>query len=184
MGMKYETLIVSILFILMPAVSFGSGFSAWSDTTPYGHEMEHDGTEEGWILLRLDTTSVSFKHFYFYKNHTIAYSDSLYFIVNEQTESIQEFTQPDRWQAALATQHLQPIWKREYDANYSSDKVGMVLLVLMIPIPFLGPVLWLVCVISLFFSSRKWYSFRKHYAWIYPLLLLSVYIFVSVPQSL
>jgi hypothetical protein len=56
-----------MIMLLVSTSAFAGGLSAWREDTPYGHSMDHDGTAGGWIDMRIDTTNVSFQHFYFYR---------------------------------------------------------------------------------------------------------------------
>jgi hypothetical protein len=164
---------------------YASGLSAWTEKTPYGHELYHDGTEGGWITLSLDTTSVSFKYFYFYKGNTIAHSDSFYLIINEKTQIIQEYYDEKIWKTKLKEQNLIPFLEREYNSNYSSGfGNGIIFLLFFLPFPFLLPILWLICIISLAFPTRKLYGFRKHFSWIYPAIIFVVLMIDLFPQSI
>ncbi|MCZ4244128.1 hypothetical protein [Pedobacter punctiformis] len=172
-----------LLFWFAPFKSFAGGLSAWQEETPYGHEIEHDGTEGGWIRMQLDSTSITFQNFYFYKHYTVAYSDAEFYIVNEKTAVVQRFVNKQQWESALNKQDLEPFWKREYNDNYGVDKAWAPLLLIFLPFPFLLPVLWLICVISLFFTTRRFYGFRKHFLWIYPVLYILVLSANAIPQS-
>lgn len=160
------------------------GFSAWTEKTPYGAEMYHDGTSDGIIVLSLDSQSVAFKHFYFYKGHVVARSDSYFFIINEKTQDVQIYRSEAIWKTKIDEQNLVPFLKREYNSDYSSAfGSGVFFLLLLFPIPFIIPLLWLICLISLFFPSRRFYTFRKYVAWIYPTLVLIILFFDSYTQS-
>ncbi|MBV8252018.1 MAG: hypothetical protein JO154_05370 [Chitinophaga sp.] len=172
------------LFLLIPFRSFAGGLSAWEEMTPYNNTIAHDGTSGGWITLTMDTTTVSFKHFYFYRGYIVASADSLQYIINEKTKSIQQFTDVNAWQQAIAQQHLDPLWKREFDDCYGTDKFGRILLLLLFPIPLLVPILWLICLISLLFPTRKLIKIRRHFSWIYPAIVVLVILYDTLPQSI
>lgn len=174
-----------ILLVLCSLNSFAGGLSAWQEDTPYGHKIDHDGTAGGWVCLSIDTTSVCFQQFYFYKGHTVAHSDSLYFIINERKETVQEFNNKAKWQLAIEQQNLNPIFKREYNSNYSSIfGDGILFFIVFFPVPLLMPILWLCCLISLAFPWRWARGFRKHFSWIYPSIILIMIIYSSFPQSI
>lgn len=164
--------------------SNAGGLSAWQEDTPYGHKIDHDGSAGGWVCLAIDTNSLCFKHFYFYKGHTIASSDSLYFIINERNETVQQFTNEKNWQNAIKQQGLKPLFKREYNANYSSIfGDGIFFVIVFFPIPLLMPIIWIACVISLAFPWKWAKKTRKHYAWIYPSIILLMVLYSIFPQS-
>jgi hypothetical protein len=164
---------------------FAGGLSAWQEETPYGHTIYHDGSAGGWVCLSIVTNSICFQHFYFYKGHTVAYSDSSYFIINERKETVQKFTNEQQWLEAIQQQNLKPIFKREYNSDYSSifgDDIFFFLVFL--PVPLLMPILWLCCLISLAFPWQWAKGFRKYYAWIYPSIVLILIMYSIFPQSL
>lgn len=173
-----------LLFLAGTVRSFAGGLSFWQERTPYGHTIEHDGGAGGWVCLSLDTSSVCFQQFYFYKGHTIARTDSAFFIINEKEQIIQRFTNKALWQKAIAAQGLEPFWKREYNDNYGIDKIWMPFCFVFFPFPFLLPLLWLFCLISLLFPWRWARGFRKHYAWIYPAFFIMVLLIYDLPGSL
>lgn len=175
---------VLLLLLNMVSLAFAGGMSAWQEKTPYGHDIEHDGTAGGWICMQIDTNSVCFQHFYFYKGHTIAESKSEFFIINEKTERIQKFTNQEQWRKAVIVQKLVPLWKREYNDNYGIDKFAGAILLILVPIPLFLPLLWLFCAISLLFPWAVARGFRKHFAWVYPVLILAVFLYYNIPQSL
>lgn len=176
-----------LLFLVLFIASincFAGGLSAWQVDTPYGHSIDHDGSAGGWVCLSMDTNSVCFQHFYFYKGHTIAHSDSLYFIVNERKETVQEFKNEQQWLQAIKQQNLKPLFKREYNADYSSIfGDGIFFFIVFFPIPLLMPLLWLGCLISLAFPWQWAKGFRKHYSWIYPSVVLIMIMYSIFPQS-
>lgn len=178
-------LFIAFFFIFCQINLYAGGLSAWTENTPYGHEIYHDGSADATITLSVDTTSVSFKHFYFYKGYTIANSDSDYFIINEKTNKIEEYKDQKIWKSKLEERNLVPYIQRDYDANYSSAfGSGIIFLLLFLPFPLLLPLLWLICLISLAFSTRKFYTFRKYFSWIYPLIIAVVLVFEVFPQSI
>lgn len=176
--------VLLFLSLFQPAKVFAGGLSAWEETTPGGNTIGHDGTSGGWITLTMDTTTITFKRFYFYKGNVVATSDSSWYIANESTKRVQEFRDEATWKAAIKTQHLKPFWKREYDDHYGSDKFGMLLLLVLVPFPLFIPLLWLVCVVSLLFSYSRFLPFRKHFSWIYPVVVILVLLANSCPQSI
>jgi hypothetical protein len=178
-----ERLYWFLLFIFLSGKTFAGGLSAWQEDTPYGHSMDHDGMAGGWIYMQIDTTSVGFQQFYFYKGYTIAHSDSAFYIIDEKANHIQKFNSNAQWQKAIAEQNLKPLLKREYNSSYGIDKVLGPVFLLMAPFPLLLPLLWGFCLISLFFRWQRAKFFRKHYTWIYPTILLLVFLSYNVPQS-
>ncbi|RAJ08653.1 hypothetical protein LX64_01307 [Chitinophaga skermanii] len=175
-----------LLFLLLSftaITSYAGGLSAWSEKTPFNHIIEHDGTAGGWVSLYLDTTTVNFKNFYFYKTYLIAYDDSLQYIINEKTSTVQQFHNETAWKAALKEQSLEPIWKREYNSNYGTDKLAVIFFLIFVPFPLLLPIFWLVCIVSLALPSRKMWVFRKHFSWVYPAVILWALLSDWVPQS-
>lgn len=176
-----------LLLILMLASlnTFAGGLSAWQKDTPYGHKIDHDGTAGGWVCLSLDTTSVCFTHFYFYKGHTIAQGDRLYYIINERNETVQKFSDKMEFSQQIKAQNLEPFFKREYNSDYSSAfGDGLFFMILLVPIPFLTPLLWLFCISSLLFPWRWAFGFRKHFAWIYPSVIFILILYSVLPQSI
>lgn len=179
---KYQLLLV---LLLVSHYLFAGGLSAWQEDTPYGHKINHDGAAGGWVCLSMDTASVCFQQFYFYKGHTVAQSDSLYFIIDEQKETVQEFQNKGQWQQAINEQNLNPIFKRTYNANYSSIfGDGIFFFIVFFPVPLLLPILWLFCLVSLAFSWKWGRGFRKHYAWIYPSIIFVMMMYSLFPQSI
>lgn len=177
--------ILLLALMLTSLNSFAGGLSAWQEDTPYGYKIDHDGTAEGWVCLSLDTTSVCFKEFYFYKGYTISQSDSLYYIINERKETVQKFSNEKEFLQQIKAQNLEPFFKREFNSNYSSAfGDGLFFMILLVPIPFLIPLLWLFCVISLLFPWRWAYGFRKHFAWIYPSIIFVMILYSALPQSI
>lgn len=172
------------IFFIAASNCFAGGLSAWEEKTPYGHSIYHDGTAGGWVCLSMDTTSTCFQHFYFYKGHTIAHSDSLYFIINEGKETVQEFNNEQQWLQAIKQQNLKPLFKRAYNSNYSSIfGDGIFFFIIFFPIPLLLPIIWLFCLISLAFSWKWAKGFRKHYAWVYPSIVFIMIMYSIFPQS-
>ena len=180
-GKKY----LLILLVLCSLSAFAGGLSAWQEETPYGHKIDHDGTAGGWVCLSMDTTSVCFQQFYFYKGHTVAHSDSLYYIIDEEKETLQTFKNKDQWIRAIEKQNLDPAWKREYNANYSSIfGDGILFFIVFFPVPLILPIFWLSCLISLAFPFKWAKGFRKHFSWIYPGLIFLMIIYSIFPQSI
>ncbi|MBV7530848.1 hypothetical protein [Chitinophaga sp. sic0106] len=182
--MHLRNILLALFALLLTATAFAGGMSAWEEKTPKGNTIYHDGTAGGWITLTMDTTEVMFRHFYFYKGCTIATDDSLHYIINENNNTVQRFDNEAAWKAAIKAQHLNPLWKREYNDSYGTDKFGHILLLIFFPIPLLLPILWLVCLISLFFPSGKFFAARKHFSWIYPVIVLLVIFYDNIPQSI
>jgi hypothetical protein len=179
-----KKLFLVLLFLVIAAQSFAGGLSAWQEQTAYDHTLEHDGGAGGWVCLSVDTSSCCFHRFYFYEGHIIAHTDSVFFIINERKETIQQFDNEKLWQKAIADQGLDPFWKREYDDNYGIDKLWGPLLFVFCPFPFLLPLLSLFCVISLLFPWRWARGFRKHYVWVYPALFILLLLFTYMNESL
>ncbi|NIG55737.1 hypothetical protein [Chitinophaga sp. Cy-1792] len=173
-----------LLLFMIPGRCLAGGLSAWEEDTPFHNILAHDGVTVGWVTLTMDTTSLSFKHFYFYKGFIVASADSSYYIIDEEKKTIQEFGDQDKWQQAIKAQHLNPLWKREYDDCYGTDKFGMIFALFVLPIPLFLPLLWITCVISLFFSTRKLIFLRRHFSWIYPTVLLLVLLLNRYPNSI
>jgi hypothetical protein len=174
-----------VLLLLCSLNTFAGGLSSWEERTPYGHKIDHDGSAGGWVCLSMSTNSVCFQQFYFYKGYTIAHSDSLYFIINEDKETVQEFKNEKQWRQAIDQQNLKPIFKREYNADYSSIfGDGIFFFIVFFPVPLLMPLLWLFCLISLAFTWQWARGFRKHYAWIYPSIVLIMITYSILPQSI
>lgn len=147
--------------------------------------MYHDGTSHGLIILNMGENTVVFKHFYFYKNHIIAHSDLEYFIINEKKQTIEEYKDKIAWESELKKRNLTPFLLREYDCNYSSAfGNSSTLFFIFFPFPFFLPLLWIICFISLFFSNKKFYIFRKYFVWMYPGFLILIMIFDLYPQSI
>ncbi|WP_313376760.1 hypothetical protein [Chishuiella sp.] len=181
---KILKLIIFFIVFFYCQKIFAGGLSAWNEVTPYGHEMYHDGTSSGRITLSLDSTSVSFKNFYFYKGYTIAKSDSLFLIINEKTQKVQKFTNEKKWKTQLKQKKLVPFFQRDYDSNYSSAFGSGFIFLILVPYPFFLPIFWLMCLISLCFPTRLFYGFRKHFSWFYPSIIILIMIIESFPQSI
>ena len=175
--------LVIMVFFAVSTSAFAGGLSAWQEDTPYGHSIYHDGTSGGWIEMRIDTINIEFQHFYFYKGFTVAESDSSYFIIDEKNEQVEKFTDKAMWQRAIANKKLEPTFKRTYSSAYGVDKEWDPLLLFLLPIPLLLPILWLFCLISLFLPWKRAKGFRKYFVWIYPSLLLVVWLWYAIPQS-
>ncbi|SET56378.1 hypothetical protein [Hymenobacter actinosclerus] len=178
-----------LLFWLLTGICTGNasagGLSAWQESTPYGHRLDHDGSAGGWITMTLDTTVVEFQHFYFYRQHTIADSRSGYLIINEASEQVQRFSSEAEWHQQLARQKLVPLWKRAYNANYSGIfGDGTFFFLVFFPFPLLVPLLWLACLMSLPFFGRKLYRLRRTISWLYPAICLVAVLLSVFPQSL
>lgn len=173
-----------MFFLFVPYTCIAGGLSAWTEYTPYGYEMYHDGTANSDIYLRMDTVGVSFKHFYFYKSHIIAHNDSLFFIINELTNEVQRFTDETEWKNELTNQKLEPLWKREYNVGYSSAFGSGLIWLILLPFPLLLPLIWFICLISLLFPGRFLLGFRKFFSWAYPLIFFILWLFAAFPQSI
>ena len=174
------------LLLAVPVNCVAGGMSSWSETTPHGHEMRHDGSSSGIIELYMPSNAVFFKHFYFYKNHIIAYDNNTFYIINEKTETVQEFINRNEWKEQIKKQKLKPLWKREYDADYSTALFGRgyLIFLFLLPFPLLLPLLWLICLISLLFRTRWMIGFRYHFSWSYPVVVFIVWLFEIFPQSI
>ncbi|MFC4211841.1 hypothetical protein ACFOWA_11645 [Pedobacter lithocola] len=172
-------------FFLSSLTCSAGGLSAWQEDTPYDHKIDHDGTSGGWVCLALDTTSVCFKEFYFYKGCTIAKSDSLYYIINERKATVQQFNNQKNWLKAIKAQNLEPFFKREFNSDYSSAfGDGLFFFIVFFPFPFLLPIMWLCCVFSLLFPWAWAMGFRKHFSWVYPTIIFIMILYSSLPQSI
>ena len=90
-------------------------------STPGGHSIcDCDGLEDSdnapsiigfeWAIPRIEK-------FYFYKGHIIGYSDSLYFIFNEETEYFQLFESKWKWKGAISKAELRPYIRRWLDVG-------------------------------------------------------------------
>jgi len=181
--MMKKNLFFLVLFLITLSC-YAGGLSAWQEETPYGHTIDHDGSAGGWVCLSMGKNSACFQHFYFYKGHTVAHSDSLYFIINERKEIVQEFKSELAWRRAIKDQNLKPLFKREYNSDYSSIfGDGIFFFIVFFPIPLLMPILWLCCLISLVFTWTWAKGFRKHYAWIYPSIIFVMVMYSVFPQS-
>ncbi|MFB6456786.1 hypothetical protein ACE38W_16055 [Chitinophaga sp. Hz27] len=173
-----------LLTFLAPLSCMAGGLSAWEEETPYHHTLSHDGESTGWVMLSMDTTTLSFQHFYFYKGYIVASADSSQFIINEKTMTVQQFADVNKWQQAIAAQHLNPLWKREFDDCYGTDKFGMMLFLFLVPVPLFFPLVWLACVISLFFPTRKLLKLRRSISWILPTTAILAWLYYAFPQSI
>ncbi len=172
------------IIILFTSKIYASGLSSWTIETPNGHELYYNGTSNKLISLYIGKGSISFKKFYFYKNHIIAHSQSEYYIINEKTEKVQKYSNEKIWNTQIKKQHLKPFFKREYDYSYSSFfQDAMLLIIVFFPFSLLPLLIWVISLISLLFSTKKFYSFRRHYSWIFPTIILLIFIVETNLQS-
>lgn len=177
-------LILTFLCLMFSFILKAGGLSAWRENTPYGYEMYHDGTSSYTIMMDIGS-GVSFKKFYFYKGHTIAQSDDVFYIIDEINGKVQEYKDKNQWEKALEEKNLVPFIKREYDHNYSSAfGSGVIFLLFFLPFPFLLPLIWVICLISLLFPTRRYIGFRKHFSWSYPAGVIFILLWDSTPQSI
>lgn len=163
---------------------FAGPFSVWEDVTPYGHKLYHDGGSGKLVELTMDDSSVWFRQFYFYKNHIIAKERGTFYIINEKANTIDEFHNEKVFKKALEEKKLDPIFiTRWYDDNYGIDKFWVPLSMFLFPFPFMMPIIWLICLISLFRKSNKMLFLRKVISIGYPIIVILVWIICNVPQS-
>ncbi|WP_268846636.1 hypothetical protein [Flavobacterium aestivum] len=178
---------ISIYLFALVAFSntcFAGEFSAWEDATPYGNKLYHDGGIGRIVELTIDDSSVWFNEFYFYKGHTIAKGKEIFYIINEKTNKIEEFHNEQAFKKALTEKKLNPIFiTRWYDDDYGIDKFWVPISMILLPFPFIMPIIWLICLISLFTELNKMLLLRKIIVWGYPIIALLVLIIYNLPQS-
>ncbi|UKJ08591.1 hypothetical protein [Solitalea lacus] len=184
--MQKSRYLFNCLFMLITLTStcFAGGLSAWEECTPNGNKLYHDGEAGGLIELTVKDSSIWFKHFYFYKRHIIAEIDSTFYIVNEKNNTIEEFNNESDFKSTLNKKKLIPVFiTRWYNVNYGIDKFWIPFSLVLLPIPFLMPIIWLLCLISLLFKSNKILLLRKLIVFGYPLIGILILIIYNFPQS-
>jgi hypothetical protein len=174
------------LFMLLAFsnVCFAGGISVWEDVTPYGNKLYHDGGNDKLVELTVNDSHIWFKEFYFYKKHVIAREDGTFFIINEKTNAIDKFHNELDFKKALEEKKLTPVFiTRWYNENYGTDKFWIPFLMVLLPFPFLMPIIWLICLISLFRKSGKKFFLKKLVSIGYPAIVVLVLIIYNFPQS-
>jgi hypothetical protein len=178
---------ISIYLFMLGAFSntcFAGGLSAWEDDTPYGNKLYHDGEADKLVELTIDSSSVWFKEFYFYKNYIIAKTEGTFYIINERTNAIDEFHNELVFKKALAENELNPVFiTRWYDENYGIDKFWFPFSMILLPFPFLMPIIWMISLVSLLRKLNKMLLLRKIIVWGYPIIVVLVLIIYNLPQS-
>lgn len=173
-----------VLFVAFSNMCYAGGLSAWEDATPYGNKLYYDGGSERLVEFTLKEKEVWFKEFYFYKNYTVAKGDAAFYIIDEKKDKIEVFHNKQDFEKALKERELNPFFiVRWYDDNYGSDKFWIPFSLVLFPFPFLMPILWLICLISLFRQSDKMVFLKKTIVFGYPVIGVLVLIVYNVPQS-
>ena len=179
----YYLLLINLLLFIAPINCVAGGMSSWSETTPYGHEMRHEGSSDGIIELYIPSNMVRFKHFYFYKKHIIAHGNNKFYIINEKTATVQEFTNREDWEEQIKKQNLKPIWKREYDYGFRSLVTVLFFLLFFFP-PLFLPLVWLICLINVILFRKKKNTFSKRFLLIYSSMFFLLWLLKTFPQSI
>lgn len=175
--------------------AFAGGLSAWTETVPGGYELSHSGGEERVAVLQ-GSSNLLLTRFYLYRgalvaeydpstasgprSKTIPAEDKRHYIV--RGGDIQTFSDEDAFQQAIASQRLSPFWPRWHDHEFGLRGWTMII-AFMLPLPFVLPALWLICLISLFTRWRWQPRFRKGFVVLYPCLLGGILLLTTFPQS-
>ncbi|MBS7256304.1 hypothetical protein [Flavobacterium branchiicola] len=172
------------MFLAFSNGCFAGGISSWEDVTPYGNRLYHDGENDELVELTVNNLNIWFKEFYFYKRHIVAIEKGTFFIINEKTNKVEEFHNEQAFKKALKEKKLIPVLiTRWHDENYGIDKFWVPFLMVLLPLPFLMPIIWLFCLISLLRKTNKKLFLKKMVTVGYPAIVVLVLIIYNFPQS-
>lgn len=172
------------VFMVFSNACYAGGISAWEDVTPNGNKLYYDGGSDGLVKLAIRGSDIWVKEFYFYKNHIVAKTATAFYIVNEKGNKIEIFHSKLAFDKAVEEKKLDPIFiVRWFDENYGSDRFWIPFSLVLFPLPFFMPIVWIICVVSLLRQSDKMLFLKRGIVIGYPVISLFVWIISFVPQS-
>ncbi len=159
----HKLILMFVLTFLLS--SHAGGFAAFSEKTPRGNSLEYSGSDSYEVVFSYAQGGGYYpmKRFYFYKEFLIGESETGFYVINEVTNSIREFSEKTEFTQYLKEQKLKPlIFTRWFNYCYDESVNALFLwpiLFIFVPIPLVLPSLLLYSVISLIFWKKP--RFKK-----------------------
>lgn len=188
--------LVIYFLVLLPWPLWSMGLGDWHEVTPQGTDFNDPG---GMITMTLPngTPYCAAKEWYFYKGYIMGIGlqldgerlllprDTIYFILEEASSTIQEFEDQASWITAIEAQHLKPwIWTRWYRDSWNHWYVLLFWLLFLLPLSLLlgGATIYNIYRLTVHSNTRssrgRWFG-----ALALPVLLLLTYLLSAYPGS-
>lgn len=145
-----------ILFSILVNITYARvGFSESTVTTPNGHYIcrcDPYSSNMTPVLIGFESRLNKLREWYYYKNHIIGKSESLFFIFNEVDEIVILFSSKNEWLNKIDKLNLKPkIYTRWINIGDSQDWMTISLIILSIPVS----IILIIEVLIIFYLSKK-----------------------------
>lgn len=142
---RHFCLVISALFFLLGATApcqARMGLSETNFQTPGGHTIcDCDNMVDYELyapsILGFEQKIPRITDFYFYNNHIVGYSDSLFFIFDETTATLMTYTERMAWETARSERQLHPFltrWLTIHDNPQDKLLIFLFLSYLLVPL--------------------------------------------------
>ncbi len=134
---------IVLSFVIIANVSFGFGMSDWVQKTPGGHQMFDVGSGTQLQISSSSETLENINRWYFYKNHVVGELSNGFFILDESSGKLTNFSSDKEWLNETDVRGLKPLlWTRWYNDNWVDFEWLLIL-------AMLGWIIWIP--LALFF---------------------------------